>query len=428
MTSQTQSSRPVYRYYVLVLLALTYAFSFMDRQIVSILMEDISAEFDLNDTQLGLLSGLAFALLYGILGVPLARLADKYNRMKIITLSLTVWSGVTVLCGMANNFWHLLLGRLGVGIGEAGGTAPSHSVISDYFNANERALAISIFSAGTSVGSMAGLVLGGYIAENYGWRMAFIVAGLPGILLAVLIYFTAKEPVRGIMEAKSKRSKDQDSNFWETLAILWNNKVYRYVNIAHVLGVFAVYAILIWTPSLILRNFEITKTETGALVGTMVLLAGAPGMLFGGFMADRLGKRDFRWQAWLPAIAVILALPFSLIGFWSGSKIIAITCIGLGYFCYQMSHATGLAVVQSVVAPNHRAQAAAFVFLFSNIIGLGLGPLMVGIVSDLTVASFDQRSLSVALSLSMLVLLGAALFYYLTGKAMHEFSDSDQNL
>jgi len=348
--------------------------------------------------------------------------------MKIITLSLTVWSGVTVLCGMANSFWHLLLGRLGVGIGEAGGTAPSHSVISDYFNANERALAISIFSAGTSVGSMAGLVLGGYIAENYGWRMAFIVAGLPGILLAVLIYFTAKEPVRGIMEAKSKRSKDQDSNFWETLAILWNNKVYRYVNIAHVLGVFAVYAILIWTPSLILRNFEISKTETGALVGTMVLLAGAPGMLFGGFMADRLGKRDFRWQAWLPAIAVILALPFSLIGFWSGSKIIAITCIGLGYFCYQMSHATGLAVVQSVVAPNHRAQAAAFVFLFSNIIGLGLGPLMVGIVSDLTVASFDQRSLSVALSLSMLVLLGAALFYYLTGKAMHEFSDSDQNL
>jgi len=393
MTSLTQKSSPVYRYYILILLALTYAFSFMDRQIVSILMEDISAEFNLNDTQLGLLSGLAFALLYGILGVPVARLADKYNRMKIIAISLTLWSGVTVLCGMVNNFWQLLFGRVGVGIGEAGGTAPSHSVISDYFHANERSLAISIFSAGTSVGAMAGLVLGGYVAENYGWRMAFVAAGLPGILLALLIYFTAREPVRGIMESEAKRSENKDSSFWETLVILWNNKIYRYVNIAHVLGVFAVYAILIWTPTLILRNFEITKTETGALVGTMVLLAGAPGLLFGGFMADKLGKRDFRWQAWLPAIAVVLALPFSLIGFWSGSKLITIIGIGLGYFCYQMSHATGLAVVQSVVAPNHRAQAAAFVFLFSNIIGLGLGPLMVGIVSDLTVASFGQRSI-----------------------------------
>jgi len=425
MARQTQTTSSVYRYYVLVLLALTYAFSFMDRQIVSILMEDISTEFNLNDTELGLLSGLAFAFLYGVLGVPIARLADKYNRMKIITLSLTIWSGVTVLCGMVNNFWQLLLGRIGVGIGEAGGTAPSHSVISDYFHANERSLAISIFSAGTSIGAMAGLVLGGYVAENHGWRMAFIVAGLPGILLAALIYFTAKEPVRGIMETKAKRSKTQDRNFWETLVILWNNKVYRYVNIAHVLGVFAVYAILIWTPTLILRNFEITKTETGALVGTMVLLAGAPGLIFGGFLADFLGKRDFRWQAWLPCAVVLLVLPFALIGFWSESKWVTFTCIGLGYFFYQMSHATGLAVVQSVVAPNHRAQAAAFVFLFSNIIGLGLGPLMVGIVSDLTAASFDQRSLSVALSLAMIVLLGAALFYYLTGKAMGELSDQD---
>jgi len=167
-----------------------------------------------------------------------------------------------------------------------------------------------------------------------------------------------------------------------------------------------------------LRNFDITKTETGALVGTMVLLAGAPGMLFGGFLADRLGKRDFRWQAWLPGIAVLLAFPFALIGFWSESKLIAITCIGLGYFCYQMSHATGLAVVQSVVAPNHRAQAAAFVFLFSSMIGLGLGPLAVGFISDLAADSFGQRSLSLALTMAMVILLGAALLYQLTAKAM----------
>jgi len=416
----------MYRYYVLILLSLTYAFSFMDRQIVSILMEDISAEFSLNDTQLGLLSGLAFALLYGTLGIPIARLADKYNRMRIVAISLTIWSGVTIFCGMVSNFWQLLLGRVGVGIGEAGGTAPSHSVISDYFHANERSFAISIFSAGTSIGAMAGLVLGGYVAENYGWRMAFVVAGAPGILLALLIHFSAREPVRGTLEKQTAQPQDVTENFRATVTDLWNNKVYRYVNIAHVLGVFAVYAILIWTPSLFLRNFDINKTETGALVGSMILFAGAPGMLFGGFLADRLGKRDFRWQAWLPAIAVLLAFPFALMGFWSDSKIVAITCIGIGYFGYQMSHATGLAVVQSVVVPHQRAQAAAFVFLFSSIIGLGLGPLVVGAISDVTAASFGDRSLSVALTISMFILLAAALFYMLTARAMNDQSGEDK--
>lgn len=408
----------MYRYYVLTLLALTYAFSFMDRQIVSVLMEDISAEFNLSDTQLGLLSGLAFALLYGLLGVPIARLADKYNRINIITLSLTIWSLVTALCGAANNFWQLLLGRAGVGVGEAGGTAPSHSVISDYFVANERSFALAVYSAGTSVGAMAGLVLGGYVAENYGWRTAFVVAGLPGILLALLIKFTAKEPIRGAMDDHRAVPTEDGSSFRSTLSELWSNRVYRYVNAGHVFGVFAVYAILTWTPTLVLRNFETSTTEVGGLVGTMVLLAGAPGMLFGGYLADYLGKRDFRWQAWLPAIVVLLALAPLIIGFWSNSTIVTITCIGLGYFFYQMSHATGLAVVQSVVAPGQRAQAAALVFFFSNILGLGLGPLFVGYISDLAADELGSRSISLALSVSMIALLAAAVCYYFSALAM----------
>ena len=185
MSEAVKAQSTSYRYYVLALLAMTYAFSFMDRQIVSILLGDLKAEFDLNDTQLGLLSGLAFALFYSTMALPIARLADKSNRVNIIAGAVGLWSLVTALCGTVQNFWQLFLGRVGVGIGEAGGLSPAHSVLSDYFDENERALALSLYSIGIGVGAFMGLALGGYVAQEYGWRMAFIVAGLPGLALAL---------------------------------------------------------------------------------------------------------------------------------------------------------------------------------------------------------------------------------------------------
>ena len=214
----------MYRYYVLAMLTLTYAFSVMDRQVMSILLEDLRAEFLLDDTQLGLLSGLAFALFYSVLGIPLARLADRSSRINIIAVCVAIWSVMTALCGAAQNFVQLFLGRVGVGVGEAGSSPPSHSMIADYFAPNERSLALAVVMMGASFGSLFGLVLGGFVAESYGWRMAFVAAGVPGLLLAAVLKISIREPVRGGLDAPATTpsiARPQQMSFRATLVELW---------------------------------------------------------------------------------------------------------------------------------------------------------------------------------------------------------------
>ena len=248
--------KSIYRWYVLGVLALTYAFSFMDRQIVSILLEDLRLEFALSDTQLGLLSGLAFALFYATLGIPIARLADRYNRINIISTAVAVWSIMTALCGSATSFVQLFLARVGVGIGEAGGGPPSHSTIADYFGPSERSFAISIYSLGATIGALMGLIMGGYVAEHYGWRMAFFVAGVPGLALAILVKLTVREPKRGAMDdpsAKPKEAPPRDSMI-QSARSLFSNAIYRRVNVAHMLAVFVGYGLVSWKPALYLTT------------------------------------------------------------------------------------------------------------------------------------------------------------------------------
>ncbi len=413
-----------YRWYVLGILALTYAFSFMDRQILSILLEDIRAEFVLSDLQLGLLSGIAFALFYATLGIPIARLADRFNRVSIISIAVAVWSVMTALCGAANNFWQLFAARVGVGIGEAGGSPPSHSIISDYFNKEERSFAMSIYSLGTSLGMLFGLVMGGFVAEYYGWRWAFVCAGVPGLALALLLKFTVKEPVRGAMEdmtteAAQSASENRESMFVAFKA-LWANKSYRYVNLAHMFGVFVGYGFTVWKPPLYLRQFDLSQSEVGLIVGLTSAGLGIPGMLLGGYFADRLSKRDSRGPAWLCAGAVLLAVPAYLIALWSSDWILTTVFIGVGLFLYSLSHAPGLAIVQTVVEPHRRAQAAAYVFFLSNILGLGLGPVLVGSVSDAFAPDYAERSLNVALGFVTLVLFIAMAMYLKTANALKE--------
>ena len=411
-----------YRWYVLGVLALTYAFSFMDRQILSILLEDIRAEFALSDLQLGLLSGIAFALFYATLGIPIARLADRFNRVTIVSAAVAIWSAMTALCGAASSFWQLFLARVGVGVGEAGGSPPSHSIISDYFNKEERSFAMSIYSLGTSLGMLFGLVMGGFVAEYYGWRWAFVCAGVPGLALALLLKITVREPIRGAMEemAAAQPTASKDASMGAALRALWANRSYRYVNLAHMFGVFVGYGFTVWKPPLYLRQFDLSQSEVGLVVGLTSAGLGVPGMLLGGYFADRLAKRDARGPAWLCAAAVLLATPVYLLALWSSDWVVTTVFIGLGVFLYSLSHAPGLAIVQSVVEPHRRAQAAAYVFFLSNVLGLGLGPVLVGSISDGFAAQFDHRSLNVALGFVTLVLLLAAAMYWRTAKALQD--------
>ncbi len=422
-TTQT-TTRGKYRWYVLGVLSLTYAFSFMDRQILSILLEDIRAEFVLSDLQLGLLSGIAFALFYATLGIPIARLADRFNRVSIVSLAVAIWSAMTALCGAAGNFWQLFLARVGVGVGEAGGSPPSHSIISDYFSKEERGFAMSIYSLGTSLGMLFGLVMGGFVAEYYGWRWAFVCAGVPGLALALLLKFTVREPVRGAMEEMTQAGKapapEQKESMSDAFRALWANRSYRYVNLAHMCGVFVGYGFTVWKPPLYLRQFDLSQSEVGLVIGLTSAGLGVPGMLLGGYLADRLSTRDVRGPAWLCAAAVLLAAPVYMLALWSSDWIMTTLLIGLGIFLYSLSHAPGLAIVQTVVEPHRRAQAAAYVFFLSNMLGLGLGPVLVGSLSDGFSAEFAHRSLNAALGLVTLVLFMAGALYWQTAKVLRE--------
>ena len=414
--SAKATEHPWYKHYALGTLALVYASSFMDRQITAILIEDLKLEFQLSDMQLGLLSGLAFALFYATLGIPIARLADRHNRVNIITVAITIWSAMTALSAAAGSFLHLLAARVGVGVGEAGASPPSHSIISDYYKPRERPLALSIWALGTVLGSLAGVVLGGYIAENYGWRMAFLAAGLPGLLLAVLVKLTVREPPRGQSESAGAAVMAEEVSFRQSAAALWHNRYYRWATGAHVISVFFGYSMAAWLPALFLRQFDLSQSEVGALVGVTVFVAGVPGLLLGGYLASVLARRDAAWEAWVPGLGMALATPALVLALLSDAPTAAAVLFGAAFFFYQWGHGPGLAVVQSSVSPNQRAFAAAVMYFLSNMLALGLGPLFVGYISDLQLGSTPGESLAIGLSVGVVALFLSALAYFYLGR------------
>jgi len=423
MTARTEKeSDGHYRWYVLLMLMLTYAFSFMDRQVLSIVLEDLRAELYLSDTQLGLLSGVAFALFYATLAVPIARLADRYNRVTIISTALTLWSAMTVLCGLAGSFLQLFLFRIGVGVGEAGGTPPAHSLIADYFSRMERSMALSVYSLGTAFGAVLGLALGGLIAEAYGWRMAFFVAGLPGILLAIVVKLTVREPERGRMESEEAgapaASVVRNSSLTQTLRRLWRIPAYRLVAISSLMASFVSHSISSWLPSFFIRQYEMGQGDAGVTTGLINLLGGVPGLLLGGWLGDRLVRRNVHWLGRIPALALALAFFTVMLALWTSSYTLAVLMFGCSIFLYQLSHGPSLAAIQWTLAPHERAQGAAFVFFLGNLLGLTLGPLLAGAVSDLGALRFGTASLSLGLSVVTLSLIGASFTYWHTGKAL----------
>lgn len=403
----------IYKNYVLFMLTIAYVFNFIDRQILVILQESIKSDLNLSDTQLGLLSGFTFAIFYVTVGIPIARLADTSNRRNIVAVSLALWSAMTALSGMSQNFIQLLLARIGVGVGEAGGSPPAHAMISDYFTPEKRATALSIYSTGIYFGVMIGFPLGGWLNAEYGWRTALLSLGLPGMIFALLFYFTVKEPKRGATE---KIDSNESSTIKEVLQHLLSKKSFMFLALATGLHTFCTYGLGNWVPSFLIRIHGMSSSEVGLWLGIIIGLGGAIGTYLGGYLADRLGKKDKGWYFKVSAYAAAIALPLTLIVYFYDSSNVVLCALFIVYICFSTFLGPSIAITHSLVPAHMRAFSSAILFFILNLIGLGFGPLVVGIISDVLEPTFGTESLRWALASTVLVSLGAILLFIKASK------------
>jgi MFS family permease len=406
--------------YVIGILTVVYVFNFMDRQILSILMQPIKMEMQLSDTQLGFLSGVAFALFYATLGVPIARLADQYSRVNIITICLSIWSFMTVLSGVAGNFLQLLGARIGVGIGEAGGGPSSHSLIADYVPVQNRSTALGVFALGVPIGLMVGFQVGGWLEQNYGWRVAFLAAGIPGLLLAVVLRLTVYEPRRGHSQTEIHIVHVDQPSIRQVTKHMRGIRTFRLLCLACGLQAFAGYGLIQWLPSFLARSHQMTSGDIGFWLALTIGAGGAIGTAGGGYLADRLGKKDMRWQLWLPGIGGFLGAPIAfgiLLADLPGTVMCFVFLHSIAVNAYL---GPAFAVTQTLSPVRMRALASGLLLFMINIIGLGLGPQVVGILSDLLAPAFGEESLRYAILIGCMVYLGAAAFFALAAKSARE--------
>lgn len=409
---------PAVRNYALGVLVVVYTFNFIDRQILSILLEPIKQDLGLSDTALGMLTGFAFALFYATLGIPIARLADRGNRRNIIAWSLTIWSAMTALSGIAQNFWHLLIARIGVGVGEAGCSPPAHSMIADYFPAENRATALGIYSLGIPVGILFGFIAGGWLNEFFGWRVAFFVVGVPGILLALLVRWSLREPDRGM--AEGRQANADQPGIMETFTYLYQKPSFRHMAVGGGLTAFVGYGIVTWVPSFLIRSYGMDTGEVGTYLGLILGIPGGIGIALGGYLADRYGAKDTRWYLWVVTVALLIAVPITVGVYLSSSATASLLFLILPVLLGNFYQATTFSQAQGLVPLRMRAVAAAVLLFILNIIGLGAGPQMVGVVSDLLAPTYGDESLRYALLALSFVNIWAAYHYYLAGKTLKQ--------
>lgn len=399
---------PAQRRTFLFVLFLTGTSNYADRNVIGVLLEPIKAEFGVSDTMLGLLTGLAFAIFYVTLGLPIAWMADRGNRQRIITWSLTVWSIMTVMCGMAQNFWQLALARVGVGAGEAGAIPPAQSLIADYYPPTERAGALGFYMMSSMAGYILGMVIGGWTAQHYGWRTAFIIIGLPGLLLALATKFFLREPR---LQTGFAVSPEKSEPARQSIKLLFAKPAYRNIVYALILYFLMAYGALVFMTSFMIRVHGLTVAEAGGLYGAMAAVSAVIGSLGGGKLADILGRRDISWIARLPGLGLIVAVPLYIAAFWTGSLIVMAA----------ISLVTGIllsgivppifAALHAVCGSARRAMAVALAFFFANLVGLGCGPLMAGALSDHLAGIYGpSEGLRYALMLTTLTFLPAGWF------------------
>ena len=428
-----------HRVWALAVLIVVYVFNYIDRQVLSILMVRIQPDLGLSDAQIGLLVGFSFAAVYCTFGIPIARIADSASRKGVIAASLAVWSGFTALSGLAGSFSQLFLARLGVGIGEAGGSPPAHALISDLYEKEKRGRALAVYSAGLYLGTLLGFALGGALVDTLDWRQAFFVVGLPGLLFSIIVWTTVREPRRGLSGAAPATA---DVTFLQSFRKLWALKAFRYYSLAAGAGLFVTYGVGNFLPTFLMRTYgqwawpgvqqalgfctggaactAMSATEIGLFYGLVAGIAGAIGTIAGGYLADDRGGRDRRWFLWVPMWGKLIAGPLFILSFFAPSAelclLIYFPAIGLA----AMYLGPSIAITHHLVPPGMRAMASAVFLFIINMIGLGFGPTALGLTSDWLriLAGAGSMSLQWAMAAVVVAMYPLCFLWHLGARAL----------
>jgi len=403
------------RRYAMLILAIVYMFNFVDRQILAILLPAIKAEFDVGDTFLGFLAGPAFAIFYVTLGVPIAQYADRCNRRNLIAAAVAIWSAMTAISGLATNLVHLTLARIGVGIGEAGCSPPAHSMIADYFPPEKRSTAMGFYTIGISAGIMLAYLAGGWAVQELGWRATFVVVGVPGLFLALVVRYTLVEPQRGMSEDRT--SGDARPNLLEVWRFLKARPSFFHMAVAAGLSSLVGYSVINFLPSFVDRSFDVGMSQIGVWLGLILGIAGGAGFFFGGYISDRLGQSGHRRSLTFISLAVLFTALLMSSMFLASTWQLSLLFFVLPAATMNVYLAPVLALTQGLVSLRMRATAASLVLLIINIIGLAIGPQATGILSDLLAPHFGDESIRYSLLLvTILILPWAAVHYFLAGR------------
>ena len=414
------ADRPgLYRWFALAILFLVALFNYVDRSILAILQVPVKRDLALSDTEMGALTGLAFALLYTTLALPIARLADRTTRTGVLAVALAIWSAMTALSGLATNFITLVVCRMGVALGEAGCVPATHSLISDFFRSEQRATALALWGLSLPTGTMLGLASGGWLAESIGWRNAFLGIGIAGVAMTPLVYLLLREPPRGRYDPPALSGAAQNvPSVGEAIVVLWRLRAFRYAAIAGALHAYAQHTVLNWNAPFYIRVHGLPIGETAYHLALITGIGGGLGTFFGGVVADRLGKSDPRWYLAVPAIASLAVVPIGLAQYFAPTADVS---LGIGFVSTLLLYiylAPIVATSQSLVAPNMRAFTSAALVLTVNLLGMGLGPLATGAISDRLVADYGMQtdSLRYAISASLMSCLLASFFFWLASR------------
>jgi len=396
--------------YLLVILFLITVVNYLDRQVLSIVQEDIKVDLNLTDSQLGYLV-LAFGLMHALLAIPIGRMADKKSRKKILATCLAIWSGFTALGGSVNSFVQLFITRLGVGGGEAGVTPTSYSLVSDKFPLNKRATALAVLAVGISIGAMFSLILGGKLADTIGWRWTFVAFGIPGLILAIIFMLTIEAPARG---ESDKISKVKESDFGQTMGFLFKSRSFVLALMGAMFNGVAGYSVLGWYPSYYIRTFGLSKSEVGLAYGLTIGITGFISLMTVSYLADRLGKSDVRWYAWIITVALLIAAPFFYSSIFVDSFSLSLTLAGVGLFFGQSVLAINNSLIQNTSPVQMRGVGSAIKTTVMSFVGYGVGGAVVGVLADYFATDDPSHGLKMALAVIMSFYLLAALVFFMS--------------
>ena len=417
------------RTYVLAVLLLTYIVNVMDRGVLALLLQSISKEFQLTDFQLGLLASLPFSICYSTLGIPIAAIADRANRRGVLAACVGLWSIATAACGMAFNFVSLVVGRALTAVGEAGGTPPSHSLISDYFSREERAAALSIYALGVPIGTMAGNLLGGWGNHFFGWRATFLLIGLPGLLVAALVWFTIREPPRGHSEIRASKPLEKAPPLRDVVKFLAGYASFRHMCLAAGLHSVVWYAGSQLNAVFFQRSHGMSSGQAGTWLAFFAGV-GALGTLVGGVLSDRLAARtgDRRWYMWVPGIATLVMVPFQFFSYLSNDLNLVIPSFFIMISLASMFFGPSFAVSQTLATLRSRAVATSLLLLVQTFVGLGLGPLVAGQISESLKPHVGDDSFRYGLFLVGFVNLWAAYHYFAGARTIRQNFENTERL